>query len=273
MEQPTGAQSEDNTRDIATTQNTTTPNTMNQNTTTQEKSASEAASVASSALDTAKGVTQHAGAQAQDVVHEAREQVASLWGQTRTELDTQLEGRREQTATSLRSLSEELGALAEGRPADASMVMGYLDRGREKVDTFAERMEQRSASELMGDVAGFARRRPGAFLAGAVALGYVAGRAVKVGASSSSNSSISASSSDGANWASTPGGSSFGDTASSGFGTTSTPEMLGGSTGFTSPTPMTDAELIVPPSGDLGGVGGDLGTSDYLADPATEPRP
>jgi hypothetical protein len=269
MEQPTGAQTEITTRDIAKSTSPT-----NHGSTTRED-AGAAAAVAESAKETAKEVTHHAAEQAQDVTHEARQQVASLWGQTRTELDAQLEGRREHAATTLRTLSDELGALGEGRTSDAPMVVGYLSRGRERVDSMANRLEQRSASELLGEVAAFARRRPGAFLGGAIVLGYVAGRAVKVGASSNKAPGNGHAANHRPEWATSQrpsaGHGSDGNSPArqGGLSASGSAETMGQSGGFMSATPSTDSEPINPP---LGVAQDPTRSSDYLAGSDTEPR-
>ena len=48
----------------------------------------------------------------------------------------------------------------------------------------ASRMEQGGAQGVVDDVTRFARRRPGAFLAGAAGVGFVVGRLVRAGAAS-----------------------------------------------------------------------------------------
>ena len=48
----------------------------------------------------------------------------------------------------------------------------------------ASRMEQGGAQGVVEDVTRFARRRPGAFLAGAAGVGFVVGRLVRAGAAS-----------------------------------------------------------------------------------------
>jgi hypothetical protein len=49
----------------------------------------------------------------------------------------------------------------------------------QRIDALAERLDARGIQGLMGDVGSFARRRPGTFLLGALATGFVAGRVVR----------------------------------------------------------------------------------------------
>ena len=55
----------------------------------------------------------------------------------------------------------------------------YADQAREKLSTFAERLDQDGPQALMTDLAAFARRRPGIFLLGAAGAGFVVGRIVR----------------------------------------------------------------------------------------------
>jgi hypothetical protein len=54
-------------------------------------------------------------------------------------------------------------------------------------------MEQGGPEGVIQDVAGFARRRPGMFLAGAAGIGFVVGRLVRAGAANHSENGSSAS--------------------------------------------------------------------------------
>ena len=59
--------------------------------------------------------------------------------------------------------------------------MGVLEGAERQVEGLASRLEQRGPQGLMDDVTRFARRRPGVFLSGAVAAGFVVGRVVRAG--------------------------------------------------------------------------------------------
>jgi hypothetical protein len=76
------------------------------------------------------------------------------------------------------------GAVAEGMRAAARsldhsqspIAAGYADQAAERVEAFARSLDERSLGEIIGDVGGVARRRPGLFALGAVAVGFLAGR-------------------------------------------------------------------------------------------------
>jgi len=161
------------------------------------KPAEVAKTAASEAASGAKDVAGEAAAQAKQVAFQAKEHVTQLVHQTREELVSQAGSKSEQAAGSLRTLSGQISALAEGRPGEAGPLAGYLSEAQTKVNSFARRLEQGGPQGLMDDVTSFARRRPGAFLLGAIGAGFVAGRLVRSGAMSSQQSSGGGQSFDG----------------------------------------------------------------------------
>lgn len=145
---------------------------------------SEASNVASTATDKAREVAGEAGAQAKAVATEAKQQLNQLVDQGRHELRQQAEQRTSQAAGQLRTLSEQLSALLAGRPSEAGQLVGYASDLQGHIRRLASRMEQGGPQGVMDDVSRFARRRPGAFLAGAAGIGFVVGRLVRAGAAS-----------------------------------------------------------------------------------------
>jgi hypothetical protein len=147
--------------------------------------AQEASRVVSGVGDGTRQVAGEAASQASAVVGEATAQLRSLVGQTKDELGAQLSSRGAQAAGGLRSLSGQLQALADGRPGDAGPLAGYVGEARHRVEGFARRLDEGGPQGVVDDVTGFARRRPGVFLAGAAVVGFVVGRAVRAGAAAS----------------------------------------------------------------------------------------
>ena len=136
-----------------------------------DRATSAAGDVASTATTGAKDVAGEAATQAKVVAGEAKRQVGNVVDQTRHELAQQAEQRTRQAAGGLRTLADQVAALAEGRPGDAGPLAGYLDDARVRVSTIADRLE-RAAQGLLDDVTDFARRRPVVFLAAAGAAGF-----------------------------------------------------------------------------------------------------
>ena len=154
-----------------------------------DAASSAAGDAASTAGDEAKRVVSEAKDQARSVVGEAKDQVSGLVQKTRDELRAQSTDRSRQAAGGLRTLSDQLQALTEGRPGDAGPLAGYVTAGRQQVASFASRLEDRGIEGVVDDVARFARRRPGVFLLAAAGTGFVIGRFVRSGVSVARDSS------------------------------------------------------------------------------------
>lgn len=127
--------------------------------------------------------------QAANVVGEATAQARDLVGELRTQLTGQAETQTQRLAHNVRRLSQELRELGENGKPDSTMadVARQIADGGHQV---AAHVEKRGPEGLISDLQGFARRRPGVFLAGAALAGFVVARAGKgVGAAASSESS------------------------------------------------------------------------------------
>ena len=154
---------------------------------------SEASNVASTAAGGAREVAGEAGAQAKAVAGEAKQQFDRLLDQGRQELRQQADQRNSQAVGQLRTLSEQLGALLHGRPEAAGPLASYASDAQYQLRRLAARMEQGGPQGFVDDVTRFARRRPGAFLAGAAGVGFVVGRLVRAGAASQKDDSTTTS--------------------------------------------------------------------------------
>lgn len=156
-----------------------------------DQASSEASNVASTAADGARDVAGEVTTQAKAVAGQAKQQFDGLVGQARDEVRQQAQQRNEQAAGQLRTLSEQLVALADGRPDQAGPLVGYLHDAQDQVRSLASRLEQRGPQGVLDDVTGLARRRPGVFLAAAVGAGFVAGRVLRAGVASQQEASPS----------------------------------------------------------------------------------
>jgi hypothetical protein len=126
--------------------------------------ADKAADVTDTAKDRASDVAGEAAARARDVAGELRDQVH---GQAQTQTD--------RAARNIKQFSDDLRAMGESgdenSPA-ARAVTQLADHGHH----VADRLGERGPQGLLEDVQDFARRRPGAFLAGAALAGFAAAR-------------------------------------------------------------------------------------------------
>lgn len=132
-------------------------------------------------------VVGEAANQASAVVHQAKDQVHSLIGSVRSELGSEADTKGRQAAERLRSMTRQIEALEQGRPEEAEQLMRWIGTARERVVSMADKLEQGGPSAVARDTADFARRRPGAFLALAVAAGFAVGRAARAASASGTN--------------------------------------------------------------------------------------
>jgi hypothetical protein len=138
----------------------------------------QAASVAGGAADAAKNVAGTAKEQVGQVATEAKKQVKDLVGQARTELTGQAQVQQERVATGLKSVGDQLRALADGsgEPGPANDI---AHQAADKVHEIASWFENRDPGTVLADVKAFARQRPGAFLGLSLAAGVLVGRLAK----------------------------------------------------------------------------------------------
>jgi hypothetical protein len=110
--------------------------------------------------------------------------------QLRDELNSQASDQGQRAARGLGSFGDELRQMADAAPQDG--VAGDLVRRLEQqIRTASQWLENREPGELLDEVRSVARRRPGAFLAGAALLGLVGGRLTRGLTDGSSSSSTS----------------------------------------------------------------------------------
>jgi len=142
---------------------------------TSEVAKAQVADVAGGAKDAASNVAGTAKEQAGEVVQQTRTQVQQLLGQARTELSDQVHTQQKRTASGLRSLGDQLGAMAQGsdRPGPATDV---AQQAADKAHQFASWLEARNPQGVLDEVRSFARRKPGVFLVAAVGAGVLSGR-------------------------------------------------------------------------------------------------
>src|SRR3954451_12798837 len=147
--------------------------------------AEESKRVGSAAVGATQGVAQEAKTQASNVVGQAKGQLSSLVDQTKQEVRSQMDSRSQQAATGLQTLSRQLTALKEGRIEEAGRVQELLGDLEQRVQRYAQTVQERGPNAMVEDVTNFARRRPMAFLVGAAIGGFAIGRLVRAGAMSS----------------------------------------------------------------------------------------
>jgi hypothetical protein len=135
----------------------------------------EAADVARTAADSAQSVAETAKTEAAHVASEAKASAKDLFYQARSDLTDQAGAQQQKVAHGLRSVSEELHAMA--RASDQPGVASDLVRqAAERSSSVAAWLDGRDPGSLLNEVKSFARQRPGTFLLLAAGAGVLAGR-------------------------------------------------------------------------------------------------
>jgi hypothetical protein len=120
-------------------------------------------------------VAEAAKGEAQQVMGEAKDKAADILSEARTQVDQQSRTQLHALASKLEELSGEVDSMVAG--SDVQGTVTELARQlSDKTRALSSQLSQREPMDLLEDVRGFARRRPGTFLAGALAAGIVAGR-------------------------------------------------------------------------------------------------
>lgn len=139
----------------------------------------DAAEVAGTVKQGVSDVAQEAGEQAREVAGRAKDQARELVDQATSELRTRADEQSARAAAGLDQLAARVRALAAGRPEEAGPLRDYAVELGQRTQRVAERLRTQGADGVLDDLRSLARRRPGMFLAGAAAAGFVAGRLVK----------------------------------------------------------------------------------------------
>ena len=142
---------------------------------TAQSARQEAGRMGDTAGSAAKDVASTTKEQGERVVTDVRQQARRLTDETRGQVTEQAVSQRDRAVDGLRSLSDELRTMA-GRSGEAGMASDVARQGADAIGHAADYLAKREPGQLLDEVRGLARRRPGAFLVGAAALGVVAGR-------------------------------------------------------------------------------------------------
>lgn len=135
----------------------------------------EARSVAADAKQGAGHVAGTAKAEARDVAAQTQQQARQLFSQLRGEATQQASGQAHRAASGLRTLADDLGQMA-GATQQPGIASDVAQQVSERARGFADWLEQREPGDILSEARDFARRRPGAFLAAAAAVGFLGGR-------------------------------------------------------------------------------------------------
>lgn len=138
----------------------------------------EAANVGRSVREAGGQVADTTAQQARQVVSETQRQARDLLGEVRGQAREQASAQQHKAAQGLRALGDEVREMAT-KGGQSGLATEFARQASERIGRVAEWIEQREPGDLLGEVRGFARRRPGAFLFGAAVAGVMAGRLTK----------------------------------------------------------------------------------------------
>ncbi|MGY4859393.1 hypothetical protein [Cryobacterium sp. AP23] len=146
---------------------------------TYPTSAPEAKERAAEVKDTSVAAGQHVAGVAKDELHkvgsETKQQAKDLYRQTQGELKDQAASQQKRVASGIRSLSDEFGSMSE-KSETQGVASDLAQQAATRAAGIADWLDQREPADLLNEVKGFARRRPGMFIAIAAVAGVVAGR-------------------------------------------------------------------------------------------------
>lgn len=148
----------------------------------------EAAATAQTAVSAATDVAGTAKESVGQVAGEAVDQVRQLAGQARAQAGEQAANATQKLSESVRQLATEVRDLSQGRADASGTVAGLAQQLADKGEQLAEYVSRQGPGGLVQELRGFAARKPGTFLLGALAAGVATGRVVK-GATAASASS------------------------------------------------------------------------------------
>jgi F0F1-type ATP synthase membrane subunit b/b' len=139
-----------------------------------ESGKEQAKQAAGVAADQGKQVAGTAQDEARRVASEARSQARGLLDQATSQVEDQSRTQRDRLVDVLRSVGDDLDTMASH--SDGGTASDLVHEVADRAKALSSRLDGREPRELLEDVRGFARRRPGTFLLGALVAGVVAGR-------------------------------------------------------------------------------------------------
>ena len=184
---------------------------------------------AHTAADAAAGVGSTAKAEAGHFVGDVKDQARGLFDSAKSEVHEQTLHQQRRSAEGLHSTSARLASMADSSE-EQDLATGVVREVSRRTESAATWLEQHEPGDLMHEVAEFARRKPGLFVALAAGAGVVLGRVTRAAMDSSPDSENT---------------DEFRTT--SGVGDTSgTPTTVGGPAGRTVPPVMTPVPDSTP---------------------------
>jgi uncharacterized protein YjbJ (UPF0337 family) len=128
-----------------------------------------------SATDEGRRVAGVAKEEAGNVAAETKDQLFGVMDEARTQVSEQSAVQRDRLVQTLTTLSDDLEHMAQ-QSDRSGLATDLAHQVARRARDLGNRLDGREPEHILEDVRSFARRRPGAFLMGALAAGVVAGR-------------------------------------------------------------------------------------------------
>ncbi len=125
-------------------------------------------------------VTQQAKQQGQQLTRQARQQAGELATRGGEQVKSQLSNQKHEASQRLTPIQAALRETAQQlRKQGQSPVAQYADKTSDQVERFSGYLRETEVDEMMDEARGLVRSRPGLFLGGALALGFLGARFLK----------------------------------------------------------------------------------------------
>jgi len=144
---------------------------------TAQQAKDEAANIAGAAKEQAGAVASTAVEEAKHLGTEATEQAKQVFTDARQQLLAKAEEESQRLGATVDDLSRQLRKMADA--GDAGIARDVVSQAASSASQVSERLQQGGVDQLFADARRVARNRPGTFLLGAVAAGFIAARVAR----------------------------------------------------------------------------------------------
>jgi hypothetical protein len=144
---------------------------------TAQRAKDEAAAIATTAKDETSAVAQTAVDEAKHLGSEAGQQVQEVVADVRQQLRAKADEESRRLAQSVGDVGQQLRTMAAA--GDAGIARDLVTQVAQSAEQIAQRLEQGGLDRTLDDARRLARNRPGTFLMGAAAAGFIAARVAR----------------------------------------------------------------------------------------------
>lgn len=125
--------------------------------------------------DEGRHLTDEARSKGEQVGQQAKKQVGRVLDDARDKARHQANDQAHRAAGALREMANQLSSMADSSDEEGVMV-DMANDGADRIRSVANHIDANGFDGIMNDIQGFARRRPGAFIAAGMGAGMLIGR-------------------------------------------------------------------------------------------------